>query len=196
MPGQIHQARDGGKRHLAAQGEDQRLEQQGEARQFASPVRFDQTHPAIGQAHPWHAYFEVALVLEEVEVPQPLGHGVVRRMCALDARNGKPTAGNEIDTDRQRLLGRIEIDPSDEPRIGNPQGGFKQLGTHASISSRRTKGRACYTAQFSMAGRDKAPHPAMGQRMTQSCASRVRSVGLRPPLTRSLGPPFTHSFFK
>lgn len=100
MPGQIHQTGHGGKRHLAAQGEDQRLEQQGEARQLASPVGFDQTHPAIGQTHPWHAYFEVALVLEEVEVPIALGHGVVRQMFALDARSAKPTAGNEIDADR------------------------------------------------------------------------------------------------
>ena len=40
-------------------------------------------------------------MLEEVEVPIPFGHGIVRRMRALDAGNGKPATGNEIDGDVQ-----------------------------------------------------------------------------------------------
>jgi hypothetical protein len=140
----------------------------------------------------------VTLVLKEVQVPVALGHGVVGRVCPLDAGHGKAAAGDEINANGQRLLASIKINALDKPRFGNAQGGFKQLGTHASISSRRSIGRACYstTALASMAGCDRALHPATGQRISRSRASRVRSAGLRPPLTHDLGYLITHSFFK
>ena len=79
-------ARHRRKRHLLRQHQDQRLEQQREARQPPGEVRLDQTHRAVGQLHPRRAHLQMALVLEEVQVPIGLGDRIVHRMRAFDAR--------------------------------------------------------------------------------------------------------------
>jgi hypothetical protein len=73
VPGFIDQSGDRGKGHLLRHRQHQRLEPQGEAGQFAEPVGLDLHDPPIGQLHPWGADLQEAVVLEEIEVPQPLG---------------------------------------------------------------------------------------------------------------------------
>lgn len=80
MPGQIHQSGNGREGHFSAQGHDQRLEQQREAGQPAGPAGFNLPNAAIGQTHPRHPDLQVALVLEEIQMPIALGYGVVGRM--------------------------------------------------------------------------------------------------------------------
>ena len=84
----------------------------------------------------------VAFVLEEVEVPQPLGLGVMDPMQPFDPRCGKPAAGDKVDTDRQHLACGVEINAAHVPRFGDAEGGFKQLVLHpqslASIAECRT----------------------------------------------------------
>jgi hypothetical protein len=81
-------------------------------------------------------------VLEEVEVPQPLGLGVMDPMQSFDPRCGKPAAGDKVDTDRQDLERGVEINAPHIPRFGNAESGFKQLVLHpralASIAECRT----------------------------------------------------------
>jgi hypothetical protein len=51
---------------------------------------------------------EEAFVLEEIEVPQPLGLRVMDRVHTLDTRRPKPATGDEVDADRQHLSRRIK----------------------------------------------------------------------------------------
>lgn len=60
------QSRNGGERYLAAQTQNQGLEEQGEAAQRTSPCWFNQAHRPGRQFDPRHSDFEEALVLEEV----------------------------------------------------------------------------------------------------------------------------------
>jgi len=70
-------------------------------------------------------------VLEEVEMPKPLGLGVVDRMDALDAGCRKSCSRGKVDTDRQGLPGRVEINVADKPGLANAKGRFKELILHA-----------------------------------------------------------------
>ena len=81
-------------------------------------------------------------MLEEVEVAQSFGLGVMDRMHAFDPRCGKSAAGDKIDANGQHLAGRVEINDPHIPRFGYAKGGFKQLVLHrralASIAECRT----------------------------------------------------------
>jgi hypothetical protein len=132
MPGAAGQLGHGGKGHLLSHGQDQGLEQQGEAGELAEPIGLDLDDPPIGQFHPRGPDFQEAFVLEEVEVAQALDPGVVHRVRARDAGRRKPRPGDEINADRQGLPGRIETDAVDVPRLGDTQGRFKELVLHAS----------------------------------------------------------------
>ena len=70
-------------------------------------------------------------MLEEIEMPQALDLGVVHRMYAGYPGRRKPRPGDEIYTDRQGLLGRVEIDPVHVPRLDDPQCRFKEFVLHA-----------------------------------------------------------------
>src|ERR1700740_1551829 len=104
--------------------------------------RFDLDDPPVGQLDPRGSDLEVAFVLEEVEVAQPLGLGVMDPMQPFDPRCRKPAAGDKVDADRQDFAGGVEINDPHIPRFGNAEGGFKQLVLHpralASIAECRT----------------------------------------------------------
>jgi hypothetical protein len=81
-------------------------------------------------------------VLEEVEVAQSLGLGVMDRMHACDTRRGKPAAGDKVDADGQHSARGVEFNASHVPRFANAECGFKQLVLHpralASMAECRT----------------------------------------------------------
>ena len=68
MPAFTNDAGDGRKRHLLGEHQHQRLEQQGEAGEFAYPIGLEERHFAVRQPKAGHAHFEMAFMLEEVEV--------------------------------------------------------------------------------------------------------------------------------
>ena len=84
-----HNAGHASKRHLACQHKDEGLKQQRQAVKASCKVRLDQAYRAIGQFHTRRAYLQMALVLEEVQIPLALGHGVMHRMQTFMARDRK-----------------------------------------------------------------------------------------------------------
>lgn len=70
-----HDARNRGKRHLLRKHQHQCLEQQREAREPARKLGLDRAHRASRQRYTRRAHLQMALVLEEVQVPVRLGHG-------------------------------------------------------------------------------------------------------------------------
>ncbi len=143
MPRQAHQPRHRREGHFPAHRHDQRLEEQRKAGKPSGPVGFDLPNTAIGQAHTRDANLQVALMLEEVQVPVALGHGVVRRMRPFDVGHSKTAAGDEVDGNGQGLLRHVELDPVDVPRGSNAQGGFEQLDGHVAVTH-VSQGRASY----------------------------------------------------
>lgn len=168
VPGFADHPRHCGKGHLLAHRQHQRLEQQREARQLARPGRLHQNHPAIRQLHPRRPHLQIALVLEEVQMPVALDLRVVRRVQAGRLRMHESAARHEVDADRQGLLCRMEIDPLDKPGIGNAEGGFKQLVVH---------GRA----MVSKAECRILPHSALDECIGLKSASRVPPPGCARP---------------
>jgi hypothetical protein len=81
-------------------------------------------------------------MLEEVEMPQSFGLGVMNPMPPADPRCGKPAARDKVDANGEDLAGGLEINTSHVPRFGDAEGGFKQLVLHrralASIAECRT----------------------------------------------------------
>ena len=119
MPALADDARYRRKWHLLGKHQHQRLEQQGESGQLADPVGLDQRHFAVRQLDPWHPYFEIAFMLKEVEVPQPLDLGVVNLVFTLRLGMSKAAARHEIDMDGQPPLPGIEVHRLHEPRRGD-----------------------------------------------------------------------------
>lgn len=132
MPALADQAPHCRKRHLAGEHQHQRLEQQREAGELPGPVRFHLTHRAAGQFYARHADLQITLMLEEVQVPIALAHGIVHRMDASLAGHGEPAAGGKVDANGQRLRRCIQVNGHHMPRLGNPQGSLKQLVVHHS----------------------------------------------------------------
>ena len=93
-------------------------------------------------ADPRGSDLEVAFVLEEVEVAQPLGLGVMGPMQPFDPRCRKPAAGDKVDADGQDFARGVEFNASHVPWFANAESGFKQLVLHprtlASIAECRT----------------------------------------------------------
>ncbi|AAW74237.1 unknown protein [Xanthomonas oryzae pv. oryzae KACC 10331] len=125
-----HDARNGRERHLLRQHQHQRLEQQREARQPPSEVRLDQANRSVTKLHTRRANLQVALVLEKVQVPVGLDHGVMNRMQPLLARYLEPRARLEVHRHRQHLGRFVELDRAYRPRRADPQRRFKHLGRH------------------------------------------------------------------
>jgi len=117
VPGLVDHSGDRDKGHLLGQGQHQRLEQRREAGELAKPIGLDLDDPPVGQLDPRGSDLEVAFVLDEVEVPQPLGLGVMDPMHAFDPRRRKPAAGDKVDANRQHLACGIEIDAAHVPRF-------------------------------------------------------------------------------
>jgi len=69
-------------------------------------------------------------VLEEIEVPQPLGLCVMDRVRAFDTGRCEPAAADKVDADRQHLSRRIKIDASDVPRFADAERRFEKLVLH------------------------------------------------------------------
>jgi len=130
MPAFADRARHRSKGHLLGEQQHQRFEQQGEASKLTDPVGLDQRHLAVRQLHPRHPYFEIAFMLEEVEVPQPLDLGVVDLVVARGLGVSKAAARHEIDVDGQSPLPSIEVHPLNEPGRSDPKGCCKQLVGH------------------------------------------------------------------
>jgi hypothetical protein len=95
------------------------LEQQSEAGELAHPIGLDQRHSAIRQSQARHAHVEMAFMLEEVEMAQPLDLGVVNRVLPRRLGMGKSAAGQKIDAGQPRALwicGRREEAPPTNPQ--------------------------------------------------------------------------------
>ena len=58
-------------------------------------------------------------MLEEVEVAQPLGLGVMDPMQPFDPRRCKPAAGDKVDDGGEELARGVEINASHAPRFAN-----------------------------------------------------------------------------
>lgn len=69
--------RDRGHRHLQAQRQDQKLEQQRKSTAGSGPRHFNLLHPTGAALDPWHPGMEIRLVLEEVEMPPSPLQGVM-----------------------------------------------------------------------------------------------------------------------
>ena len=127
MPGFASYPGYGRERHLLGQHKDKCLEQQSKAGQFPGPLRFNKSDLAIGQFDSRNTDFEVALMLEEVQMPVTLGLCIVDRMDTVSTGVRKPTASNKIDLDRQTLSFGIEVNTLNVPRIHNAQSRFEYL---------------------------------------------------------------------
>src|SRR3974377_1988458 len=68
-----------------------------------------------------HADFEMAFMLEEVEVAQPLDLGIVDRVLARRLGVGKAAARRKIDVDGEPALPGVEVDRLHEPGRGDAQ---------------------------------------------------------------------------
>jgi hypothetical protein len=101
-----------------------------EAVQASGKVSFDQAHRAIGQLHARRAHLQMALVLEEVQVPIALGHRVMHRMHTLMARNLKAATWLEVNQHGQFLGRLVKLYRRHCPWRCNSKGSFKQLGSH------------------------------------------------------------------
>ena len=79
-------------------------------RKLAKPDGLVLDDLAIGRFHARRADFQEAFLLEKVEMPQALDLCVVDGMQARYPSGRKPRSGDKVDTDRQGLGGRVEID--------------------------------------------------------------------------------------
>ena len=87
--------------------------------------RLDLAHRATRQLHARHADLQVALVLDEVEVPITLAERIVHWMDAILFRHGEPATGGEIDAYGQGLCRRVQVNRCHMPRLGNAQDRLK-----------------------------------------------------------------------
>ena len=92
------------KGHLRAHRQHQRLEQEREAVGLTGPCWCDHARAAVGQTHTRRAHVGMALVHKDMQMPQALAPGIVRRMFAGRVGVGKPAAGSEVHADRQLLV--------------------------------------------------------------------------------------------
>src|SRR5487761_1312369 len=110
-----------GEGRLPCQEQYERFKQQREAGELAGPGRNDLHHLAVGQLHSRHPYRQLALVLEEIQVPVALRHRVMHRMLTRLTRHGEAAADLEVDANVQLPLARLEVHPSDEPGAADAQ---------------------------------------------------------------------------
>ena len=137
----------GARKARLARQQHERLEQQREAREFAAPGRGDLHDLAVGQLHPRHLHLELALVLEEVQLPVGLRDGLVHRMLAGLPGHGKAAADLEVDTDFQLPLARLEVHPGDKPGTADAQCRLEDLlSNHPTLPSAASSDRTAAKA--------------------------------------------------
>ena len=108
-------------------------------------------------------------------MPQTLDLCVVHRMLACDSGTGKSGACDEVHTNIELPLSRIEVNTSNIPRSRDTEGGFKQLIRHSWLV---LQGSFSHSAAIT-----HDPSYWVGR------ASRVRYAGLTP----ALDPPNPHT---
>ncbi len=89
-----------------------------------------QSHPAIGKLDPGGAHFEIAFVLEEIEMPVALGLRIVNRMQPFRALIGKAAAFLEIDGDGHEPLAGVEPHVFDIPGLLDAKRRREKLVAH------------------------------------------------------------------
>src|SRR5262249_46255894 len=131
-----------------------------------------QRHLAVRQLDPWYPDFEIAFMLKEVEVPEPLDLGVVNLVFARSLGMAKAAARHKIDVDGQPPLPGIEVHRPHEPRRADAQGCRKQLVGHRVVppstgqsdqsgrSSRRVNRRSRQPVDLWTAGAQRSGEPA------------------------------------
>jgi hypothetical protein len=172
--GLVDQSGDRGKRHLLGQGQHQRLEQQGEAGELAKPVGFDLDDPPVGQLDPRSSDLEVAFVLKEVEVAQPLGLGVMDPMQPFDPRCRKPAAGDKS----MPIVRTLRAASKSTTR------------TYHGLSMPRAASNSWFCIHgllLPLLNAAPCRHSAGLDCRVLWSPSRVRCAGLRPPLTAPTG---------
>jgi hypothetical protein len=70
------------------------------------------------------------LMLEEVQVPVALAHGVVYRVLPANLRQREPTTATEVDPKRQDPRHLIELRSGKEPRLPHSQRRREHLLAH------------------------------------------------------------------
>src|SRR5664280_2804494 len=119
-----------GNRHRRGEGDEQRLEQQGESRPRTSPRDVDLVYPVLIATHPRQTSMHVGLVLKEVEMAPLLVLGVVHRTrllpAAIDWAGETGTAG-EIEVQIEATPFGVEICPRHFPRVLKSQRHLEQI---------------------------------------------------------------------
>ena len=125
MPRQINDPRDCSEWHLLRELQHERLEQQREAAELANPTRLNQTHEAIGQAHPRHAYFEEHSCWKKLRCRRRLTCVSCTGCSPGNSDISKPGACNEVNSNVELPLSSIEVNTMDVPGSRDAQGGFE-----------------------------------------------------------------------
>jgi hypothetical protein len=66
-------------------------------------------------------------MLEKIQMPITLHHRVMHRMLSLHPWDGKAAPRDEIDRNRERLPGNVELDPGHTSRRGDAPCRFEQF---------------------------------------------------------------------
>ena len=109
----------------------ERLEQQREARARPRPRHLDQPDAVRVAFDARRAGMQIGLVLEEIEMAPFFLDGVVNGAssgAAIGLGAAETRTALEIEKDIEPFRGRVEIDGFDKPRVGQPEGGLKQIG--------------------------------------------------------------------
>ncbi len=167
---------------LTCQQQHERLEQQREPGELAAPGRGDLHDLAVGQLHPGNPHFELALVLEEVQVPVGLGDRVVHRMHTGLPRHRKAAAELEIDTDIELPLAGIDVHPGDEPGTADAEGRLEDL-----LSDHCDPSVCCEPKSYRSTGRivpprRGCPHGSAAARYARLATTPSTSGKAVPPL--------------
>src|SRR5664280_567974 len=116
--------------HRRGEGDEQRLEQQGESRPRTSPRDVDLVYPVLMATHPRQTSMQVGLVLKEVEMAPLLVLGVVHRTRLLPAAidwAGETGAAGEIEVQIEATPFGVEICPRHFPRVLKSQRHLEQI---------------------------------------------------------------------
>jgi hypothetical protein len=133
LVGDTDDAGGGCDRHLARQHERGLLEQKREPAAFTRPRHLDAQHAVLGAVGARHLGGDVAVVLEEVEVPpSELGEVVgLAQLAAGRAREPGAALGGEFQVQLVRLCGGVEPLADQRPRRRHAEAeGENVVGVH------------------------------------------------------------------
>jgi len=111
-------------RHDRGESQHQRLEQQREPRPRARPSHADLPHPVLGADHPRQPGMQQRPMLEKVQMPPRLVHGVMHRAATVGTLLGRtPKPGTTLEVQVQIQLGSlgVELAAYHPPRPTQPQ---------------------------------------------------------------------------